>query len=78
MMSIKQEIIKYHFWVFGMTRPGIKARFPGVLTNTLPNKLKEYLNEPETTYPGFTERIFRIILTEAPFSETLVGSLWLF
>ena len=24
MLSVKQEGIKYHFWVFGMTRPGIE------------------------------------------------------
>ena len=35
MLSVKQGGIKYHFWVFGMTRPGIEPRFPGPLANTL-------------------------------------------
>ena len=35
MLSVKQGSIKYHFWVFGMTRPGIEPRSPGPLTNTL-------------------------------------------
>ena len=35
MLSVKQAIIEYHFWVFGMTRPGIEPRSPGPLANTL-------------------------------------------
>ena len=35
MLSVKQGGIKYHFWVFGMTRPGIEPRSPGPLANTL-------------------------------------------
>ena len=35
MPSVKQEGIKYHFWVFGMTQPGIEPRSPGPLANTL-------------------------------------------
>ena len=35
MLNVKQENIKYHFWVFGMTRPGIESWFPGPLANTL-------------------------------------------
>ena len=31
MMCVKQGTIKYHFWVFGMTRPGIEPRSPGPL-----------------------------------------------
>ena len=30
-----QGSLKYHFWVFGMTRPGIEARSPGSFANTL-------------------------------------------
>ena len=26
MLSVKQVSIKYHFWVFGMTRPGIEPQ----------------------------------------------------
>ena len=33
MQSVKQSGIKYHFWVFGMTRPGIEPRFPRPLVN---------------------------------------------
>ena len=36
MLSVKQRGIKYHFWVFGMTRPGIEPKSPGPLTNTTP------------------------------------------
>ena len=35
MLSVKQGDIKYHFKVFGMTRPGIERRSPGPLANTL-------------------------------------------
>ena len=35
MLSVKQGRIKYHFWVFGMTRPGIEPRSPGPMANTL-------------------------------------------
>ena len=35
MLSVKQREIKYHFWVFGMTRPGIEPRSPRPLANTL-------------------------------------------
>ena len=34
MLSAKQGGIKYHFKVFGMTRPGIEPRSPGPLANT--------------------------------------------
>ena len=29
MLSVKQGGIKYHFWVVGMTRPGLETRSPG-------------------------------------------------
>ena len=35
MLSVKQGGIKYHFKVFGMTRPRIEPRSPGPLANTL-------------------------------------------
>ena len=35
MLSVKQGGIKFHFKVFGMTRPGIEPRSPGPLANTL-------------------------------------------
>ena len=34
MVNVKQGGIKYHFWVFGMTRPGIEPRSPGPLAIT--------------------------------------------
>ena len=34
MLSVKQAGIKYHFWVFGMTRPGIEPKSLGPLANT--------------------------------------------
>ena len=35
-MIVKQGGIKYHFWVFGMTRPGIEHQPPGPLANNGP------------------------------------------
>ena len=35
MLSIKQGSIKYHFWVFGITWPGIEPCFVEPLTNIL-------------------------------------------
>ena len=35
MLSVNQGGIKYHFWVFGMTQPGIEPGTPGPLANTL-------------------------------------------
>ena len=35
MLSVKQDGIKYHFCVFGMTRSGIELRSLGPLANTL-------------------------------------------
>ena len=35
MLSVKQGGIKYHFWDFDKTRPGIEPRSSGPLTNTL-------------------------------------------
>ena len=34
MLGAKQGGIKYHFLVFGVTRPGIESRSPGPLANT--------------------------------------------
>ena len=36
MLIAKQIDIKYHFWIFGMTQPGIESRSPGVSVNNLP------------------------------------------
>ena len=35
MLSVKQGGIKYHFWVLGMTLPGIETRSRVTLANTL-------------------------------------------
>ena len=35
MLSLKQVGIKYHFWVFGMTQPGIEPPSLRPLSNTL-------------------------------------------
>ena len=43
MLSVKQGNIKYYFWVFGMTQPGIEPRSPRPLANTLPIRLKNVL-----------------------------------
>ena len=34
MVRVKQRGIKHHFWVFGMTQPGIESRCPGPLVNS--------------------------------------------
>ena len=34
-LSVKQGGIEYHFWVFGMTQPGIEPRSLGPLVNTV-------------------------------------------
>ena len=34
MLNVKQAGIKYHFWVFGMSRRGIETVFPGSLAKT--------------------------------------------
>ena len=36
LLIVKQGGIKYHFYVFGMTWPGIEPRSSGPLANTLP------------------------------------------
>ena len=38
MLSVKQGGIKYHFWVFGMTRAGIEPRSTGPLSQWLDKK----------------------------------------
>ena len=38
MLSVKQGGIKYHFRVFGMTRPRIEPKSPGPLANTITAK----------------------------------------
>ena len=35
MLSVKQGGIKYHFWVFDMTRPAIELQSPEPLANSL-------------------------------------------
>ena len=35
MLSVNHGDIKYHFWVFGMTRPGIEPRPPRSFASTL-------------------------------------------
>ena len=32
---VKQGGMKYHFWIFGITQPGIEPRSPGPLVNNL-------------------------------------------
>ena len=34
MLRVKQDGIKYHFLVFGITRPGIELRSPGPLVGS--------------------------------------------
>ena len=34
MLNVKQGGIKYNFWDFGMTWPGIERRFPAPYANT--------------------------------------------
>ena len=53
MLSVKQGGIKYHFKVFGMTRPEIELRSPGPLANTL-------TAGPMSHIPNFKQNIFLI------------------
>ena len=45
LMCFKKGSIKYHFCVFGMTRPGIELRSPGQLANTLLRPKSTRLND---------------------------------
>ena len=48
LLCVKQEGIKYHFKVFGMTRPGIEPSSPGPLANSLrtrPNRYNEAVKD---------------------------------
>ena len=56
MLRDKQGGIKYHFWVFGMTRPGIKPRPPEPLANT-------QLIRPMARYLYSTSSLFFLLLT---------------
>ena len=42
-LSVKLGGIKYYFWVFGVTWPGIEPRSPAPLVNTLPNISKQLI-----------------------------------
>ena len=55
MLSVKQEGIKYHFWVFGMTRSGIELGSPGLISKLLNAALK---GPRVTFYPGLGKYIF--------------------
>ena len=50
MLSVKQEGIKYHFWLSGMTQPEIEPRFPGALANILPARSMNQLQIASLTY----------------------------
>ena len=43
MLSVKPGGIKYHFWVFGMTQPGIETRSSGPLVDTLNTVFRLFL-----------------------------------
>ena len=60
MLSVKQGGIKYHFWAFGMTRPGIEPRSPGPLANTL--TARPMSGDNIYILPS-TNRLFRCITT---------------
>ena len=44
MLSVKQGAIKYHFWVFGMTQPGIEPQSPGPIYEQIIDKLNYLLH----------------------------------
>ena len=52
MLSVKQGGIKYHFWVFVMTRPVIEPRYPGPLANilTIMHMFKEIIANQNSSY----------------------------
>ena len=55
MLCVKQEGIKYHFWAFGMARPGTEPRSPESLANTLRTRPMNTKKEPNTPYLVFTK-----------------------
>ena len=53
MLNVKQDGIKYNFWVFSITRPGIKPRSLGPLTNTILNPHILYVSSQVIYYNFF-------------------------
>ena len=52
MLSVKQGDIKYHFWVIGMTRPGIEPQSPTPLANTIHSaNIYNEINNTKETFP---------------------------
>ena len=61
-LSVKQGGIKYHFWVFGMTRLGIEPRSHWPLVNTLTIR-KRSITLPKPCYSGYWKGSLRLFLT---------------
>ena len=60
-LSTKQGRIKYHFWVFCMTRPGIEPRSPMPLVNTLTNMPKyQFKNKFRIISPYLLSSIIKL------------------
>ena len=65
MLSVKQGGIKYHFWAFGMTRPGIEPWSSGLLVNSLLNWkmvifkfIQPYQLELQSTSPAPLQKVW--------------------
>ena len=71
-LSVKQGGIKYHFWVFSMTRSGIEHRSPGSLTITQP------FMPMNNQHAGYQRSIYRLrhqkLLSESPIDLDLDSS----
>ena len=65
MLSIKQNWIKYHFWVFGMIRPGTELRSPRPLANTL-------LIRPMTLYNIIKHQVRKVAWNYNCFSRIII------
>ena len=82
MLSVKQGGIKYHFSVFGMSRPGIEPRSPRPLANILLIKpmariyIYLYIHGAFNKFPDFFVVAFKIVADSWKFSMLLLYILW--
>ena len=61
MLSVKLGGIKYHFWVFGMTRPGIEPRSPRPLAQIKFCKWKK-INKDDTLIIQNVNVLYKMLL----------------
>ena len=76
MLSVKQGGVKYHSWVFGMTRAGIESRSPGALVNTLTIVLTDGPGN-RVSVPGWVIPKTQKMALEASLFNTQHYKLWI-